>query len=80
VPALEWARHYLRMVDNWLSRLQQAQDTHECHSLRQDGESLQAAFHRQATREGAAKVSRSIGAKLAAEEIAILLQLSPREL
>ena len=80
MPALEWARHYLRMVDNWLSRLQQAQDTHECHSLRQDGESLQAAFHRQATREGATKVSRSIGAKLAAEEIAILLQLSPREL
>jgi hypothetical protein len=78
VPAFDLARQHLGVVDNWAKQVKQipshATGDFERQLLRRDGELLIEAFKRQAVRDGEKGAARGIGAKLAAEELALRLK------
>lgn len=78
VPAFALARRHLGVVDNWADQLKRT-DTRDTGELerqwfRRDGELLIEAFERQADRDGKKGSAWAIGAKLAAEELALRLK------
>lgn len=81
VPAFVLARRHLAVVDSWagavkeLSR-RQPDDFRRKH-LRRDGELLVEAFRRQSERDRTAGLTGTLGAGLAAEELAIRLKHFP---
>ncbi len=85
VPAFVLARRHLGVVDNWAEQVERVTSRRaadfERAWLRRDGELLCEAFKRQAVRDerrdAKADRTRSIGAKLAAEELALRLKHFP---
>jgi hypothetical protein len=77
VPAFVLARRHLGVVDNWADRAEGTAAGEagvlERQWLRRDGELLIGAFERQAKRDGEKEPGRAIGARLAAEELALRL-------
>ncbi|MBA4190599.1 MAG: hypothetical protein C0467_21650 [Planctomycetaceae bacterium] len=78
VPAFVLARWHLNVVDNWAERVKLAgtrsANVYERQILRRDGELLFEAFKRQTIRDGKTEPAGAIGAKLAAEELAVRLK------
>lgn len=80
VPAFDLARSHLAVVDNWAEQVARAERnklSFEIEILQRDGELLRDAFKRQAARDGKKGPELSIGADLAAEEIALRLKHFP---
>ena len=79
VAAFDLARRHLVVVDNWADRVAStgAAGEFERELLRRDGELLSEAFQRQAERDGKKEAAGAIGAKLAAEELALRLKHFP---
>jgi hypothetical protein len=78
IPAFDLARRHLRVVDQWARQAEQAK-THDAAALerqwlRRDAELLIEAFQRQAGRDGRKGPAWAIGARLAAEELAVRLK------
>ena len=70
VPAMEKARVYWRIVDNWGARIATAHDEHERRRLLDDGPRLRDAFSAVATADRRRRLDdHAIGAELAAEEL-----------
>jgi Tyrosyl-DNA phosphodiesterase len=83
VPAFVLARRHLAVVDIWADAVKEvskrlAGDFRRRH-LQRDGELLVEAFGRQAERDGILGPTGALGARLAAEEIAIRLKHFPEE-
>jgi len=78
VPAFVLARRHLGVVDNWADQVKRAATRvtgeFEREVLLRDGELLIEAFKRQADRDGKKGSAWAIGAKLAAEELTLLLK------
>ncbi len=78
VPAFVRARRHLSIVDNWADRVGRIAAREagvlERQWLRRDGELLIEAFERQAERDGKKEPGSAIGARLAAEELALRLK------
>ena len=78
VPAFESARRHLGVVDIWADRVKAVAERttaeFELGVLRRDGEFLIAAFKRQMDRDGQNGADWKLGAKLAAEELAVRLK------
>ena len=78
VATFEQARTSLAIVDTWASRISAVRDrseaAHDQQLLREDGESLLAAFERQAMRLAEKSTTIAIGPRLAAEELRLLLK------
>jgi hypothetical protein len=78
VPAFALARRYLAIVDTWADHVRHitARDASalERDWLRRDGELLIEAFERQSDRDGKKELAWALGAKLAAEELALRLK------
>lgn len=84
VPAFVLARRHLGVVDNWAQQVERVTSRRtadfERAWLRRDGELLFEAFKRQAVRDERRDIAgptRAIGAKLAAEELALRLKHFP---
>ena len=75
------ARKHLSVVDNWARRVGAVTRggtlEFERRVLKRDGELLVAAFQRQADRDSKADPARAVGARLAAEELALRLKRFP---
>jgi hypothetical protein len=75
VPAFVLARRHLGVVDNWADKVKCAAargtEKFERQVLRRDGELLIAAFQRQAERDDKKGPAWEVGARLAAEELAL---------
>lgn len=70
VPAMEKARVYWRIVDNWGARIAAAHDDHERRQLLDDGPRLREAFSAVAAADRRRhRDDHAIGAELAAEEL-----------
>jgi hypothetical protein len=78
VPAFALARRHLGVVDSWADRVKHTATNEtgalERDWLRRDGELLIEAFERQAERDGKKGPAWALGAKLAAEELALRLK------
>jgi hypothetical protein len=81
VPAFVLARRHLRVVDNWADQVKRAvkygTGEFERIMLRRDGELLVEAFCRQVRRDDKKGPASAIGARLAAEELALRLKHFP---
>lgn len=81
VPAFVAARKHLGVVDNWADRVNREANrsggTFELQMLRRDGEFLKEAFQRQEKRDKEQSPAKAIGARLAAEEMALRLEHFP---
>jgi hypothetical protein len=81
VPAFVAARKHLRVVDNWADQVKRevkrSTGNVERQMLQRDGELLAEAFHRQAARDEKQSPAQAIGARLAAEELALRLERFP---
>lgn len=79
VPAVEFARRQLAIVDNWATQLRRAKNSptlaESYHYLRLDGEQLSAAFGRIVERECAVRPMLAVGARLALQEMALRLKV-----
>lgn len=78
VPAFVLARRHLEVVDSWAQRVGAAASSGngdiEREWLERDGQLLVDAFERQAARDGKSTSANALGAKLAAEELAVRLK------
>ena len=82
VPAFDLARRHLGVVDSWANQVRLAAEhgtEFELQVLQRDGTLLGEAFKRQAVRDGKKASAWAIGAKLAAEELALRLKHFPEE-
>jgi hypothetical protein len=83
VPAFVAARKHLGVVDNWADQVnreaKRSAGTFELQMLRRDGEFLKEAFQRQETRDEKQSSSQALGARLAAEEMALRLEHFPED-
>lgn len=81
VPAFVLARRHLTVVDCWADQVRRRASAtttaFELDLLRRDGEQLIAAFTRQAERDARKGANRALGARLAADEIALRLKHFP---
>jgi Tyrosyl-DNA phosphodiesterase len=78
IPAFVLARRHLGVVDNWADQVKRTPmrgtGEFEREVIRRDGELLIEAFNRQVDRDGKNGSGWAIGAKLAAEELALRLK------
>jgi hypothetical protein len=76
VPTFELARRHLRIVDNWADQARRVANTaaREFEYVQHDGELLIEAFHRQANRDRRNESTSDIAAKIASEELKLLLK------
>ena len=78
VAALELARTHFAVVDTWVGRVAQlGTGESDREWLRRDGELLKEAFQRQEERDGQQDPAAAVGARLAAEELALRLKHYP---